>query len=49
LGFGTTVAWLAVSGAWDAVGNSGMVAKIAATPYSVGYVGVTFHDEIAKS
>jgi phosphate transport system substrate-binding protein len=49
LGFGTTVAWPAISGASDAVGNSGMVEKIAATPYSVGYVGVSFHDEIAKA
>jgi len=49
LGYGTTVAWPAVSGASSAVGNAGMVAKIAATPYSVGYVGVSFHDEIAKA
>jgi phosphate transport system substrate-binding protein len=49
LGFGTTVAWPGISGASDAVGNAGMVEKIAATPYSVGYVGVSFHDQIAKA
>jgi phosphate transport system substrate-binding protein len=49
LSFGTTVAWPTISGASDAVGNSGMVEKIAATPNSVGYVGVSFHDEIAKA
>jgi phosphate transport system substrate-binding protein len=49
LGFGTTVAWPTISGASDAVGNSGMVEKIAATPNSVGYVGVSFHDQIAKA
>ncbi len=49
MGFGTTVAWPAAPGASDAVGNAGMVEKIAATPYSVGYVGVSFHDEIAKA
>jgi phosphate transport system substrate-binding protein len=31
LGFGTTVAWPTTSGASDAIGNSGMVEKIAAT------------------
>jgi phosphate transport system substrate-binding protein len=49
MGFGTTVAWPATPGASDAVGNAGMVEKIAATPYSVGYVGVSFHDAIAKA
>jgi phosphate transport system substrate-binding protein len=49
LGYGTTVTWPATPGSSDAVGNSGMVAKIAATPYSVGYVGVSFHGEIDKA
>ena len=49
LGFGTTVAWPGISGASEAVGNAGMVEKIGATPYSVGYVGVSFHDQIAKA
>lgn len=49
LGFGTTVAWPAIPGALGAVGNSDMVAKIHDTPYSIGYVGVSFHEEIAKA
>jgi phosphate transport system substrate-binding protein len=49
LGFGTTVAWPAIPGGSDAVGNSGMIEKIAAIPYSVGYVGVSFHDQVAKA
>jgi phosphate transport system substrate-binding protein len=49
LGYGTTVAWPAVDGALEATGNPGMIEKIKATPYSIGYVGVSFHDEIAKA
>jgi phosphate transport system substrate-binding protein len=49
LGFGMTVGWPATPGASDAVGNSGMIAKIAATPNSVGYVGVSYYDGIAKA
>jgi phosphate transport system substrate-binding protein len=49
LGFGTTVAWPAIPGALDAVGNSDMVAKLRQTPYSIGYVGVSFHQDIAKA
>jgi phosphate transport system substrate-binding protein len=49
LGFGTTIAWPAVPGALDAAGNPGMVEKIQQTPYSVGYVGVSLHDDIAKA
>jgi phosphate transport system substrate-binding protein len=36
-------------GASDAVGNSGMVAKLHDTPYSIGYVGISFHEDIAKA
>jgi phosphate transport system substrate-binding protein len=49
LGFGTTVAWPAVPGSLEAVGNPGMVEKIKQTPYSVGYVGVNFYREIADA
>jgi phosphate transport system substrate-binding protein len=48
-GFGTTIVWPATAGALEAVGNPGMVEKIQATPYSIGYIGVSFHDEIAKA
>ena len=49
LGFGTTVAWPAIPGALDVTGNSDMVAKLQQTPYSIGYVGVSFHQDIAKA
>jgi phosphate transport system substrate-binding protein len=49
IGFGTTVAWPAAPGSLDAGDNRGMVAKIEATPYSIGYVGISFHDDIAKA
>jgi phosphate transport system substrate-binding protein len=49
LGFGTTVAWPAIPGALEATGNSDMVTKLQQTPYSIGYVGVSFHQDIAKA
>jgi phosphate transport system substrate-binding protein len=49
VGYGTSVNWPAVSGEDTATGNDGMVAKIAATPYSVGYVGISFKDAITKA
>ena len=49
LGFGTTIAWPSAPGELEATGNPGMVEKLAATPYSVGYVGVSFHDDVAKA
>jgi phosphate transport system substrate-binding protein len=42
-GYGTTIAWPAAPNASTAEGNVGMIAKIHDTPYSVGYVGVSFH------
>ncbi|HET6307460.1 MAG TPA: phosphate ABC transporter substrate-binding protein PstS [Rhodopila sp.] len=49
VGYGTTVTWPAVPGEKLAEGNDGMVKTIAATPYSVGYVGISFRDETAKA
>ena len=34
---------------WRPPATSGMVQTIQQTPYSIGYVGVSFHDEIAKA
>jgi len=48
-GFGTTIAWPAVAGEIEALGNEGVVEKLQQTPYSVGYVGVSYHDDIAKA
>jgi phosphate transport system substrate-binding protein len=49
IGYGTSVAWPDVAGGKTATGNEGMVQTLAATPYSVGYVGVSFRDAIAKA
>ncbi len=49
VGYGTSVEWPAVDGEKTATGNEGMVQAIAATPYSIGYVGISFHDAIAKA
>ncbi len=48
-GYGTTIAWAAAPNASTADGNAGMIAKLHDTPYSIGYVGVSFHDDIAKA
>jgi phosphate transport system substrate-binding protein len=49
IGYGTAVAWPAVSAERTATGNAGMVQTIAATPYSIGYIGISFRDDIAKA
>jgi phosphate transport system substrate-binding protein len=48
-GFGDRVAWPAVPGELEAVGNAGMVEKIKQTPYSIGYVGISSYADIAKA
>jgi phosphate transport system substrate-binding protein len=48
-GYGTTIAWPAVPGGMAATGNDGMVKAIQATPFSIGYVGVSFSDAIAAA
>ena len=49
IGYGTTVAWPAVSGELSAPGNAGVVKTAAATPYSAAYIGVSFREAIAKA
>jgi phosphate transport system substrate-binding protein len=49
IGYGTTVAWPTVPGEVSANGNDGMVEAIAKTPNSVGYVGISFRDAVAKA
>jgi phosphate transport system substrate-binding protein len=48
-GYGTTMAWPAVAGSIAATGNKGMLETIAATPYSIGYVGISFSDDVAQA
>jgi phosphate transport system substrate-binding protein len=47
--FGTDVAWPAFLGAQGAIGNAGMVKAVAATPYSIAYVGGSFFREAAAA
>jgi phosphate transport system substrate-binding protein len=49
IGYGTTVAWPTIAGEATANGNQGMVDTIGKTPNSVGYVGISFRDAIAKA
>ncbi len=49
IGYGTSVSWPAVRGERTAPGNEGMVQTLAATPYSIAYIGVSFRNEIARA
>jgi phosphate transport system substrate-binding protein len=49
IGYGTTVGWPDVPGELGASGNDGMVKTIAAMPFSVGYIGISFSGDIAKA
>jgi phosphate transport system substrate-binding protein len=49
IGYGTSIDWPSVAGEHTAKGNDGMVEAIAATPYSVGYVGISFKGAITKA
>jgi phosphate transport system substrate-binding protein len=49
IGYGTTVDWPTVPGEVGATGNDGMVKAIAATPYSVGYIGISFSGDANKA
>ncbi|MFL9992508.1 phosphate ABC transporter substrate-binding protein PstS [Paraburkholderia sediminicola] len=48
-GYGTTIAWPAVAGSASAVGNAGMVQALQTTPWSIGYVGISFTDKAAAA
>jgi len=49
LGYGMTLKWPDVAGERAVTGNEGMVTALVKTPYSVGYVGVSFHQAMAKA
>jgi phosphate transport system substrate-binding protein len=46
-GFGNKIAWPAVRGELEATGNAGMVELLVQTPYSIGYVGISFYPDVA--
>lgn len=49
IGYGTTVNWPAVSGELTVSSNEQMVARLARTPYSLGYLGSSFKAEADKA
>ena len=48
-GFGTEIAWPKVAAEKAADGNEGVVDMLAATPYAIGYVGISYAGQIAKA
>jgi phosphate transport system substrate-binding protein len=49
LHYGTAVSWPAIAGEIGAKGNSGMLAALAANPYGVAYIGISFADKVAAA
>jgi len=49
VGYGTTVAWPGVSAGRTADGNAGILQVLTTTPYAIGYIGVSFHNDVAKA
>jgi phosphate transport system substrate-binding protein len=49
MGYGIVVAWPTVPGELTATGNADMLKTLAATPYSLAYLGVSFHDDVTAA
>ncbi|MGH7101820.1 MAG: phosphate ABC transporter substrate-binding protein PstS [Acetobacteraceae bacterium] len=49
IGYGTSLSWPPVPGGVGVLGNPGMVQVSGATPYSLAYIGISFHAAIAKA
>jgi phosphate transport system substrate-binding protein len=48
-GFGTSIDWPQVPGGQAATGNDGIVDTLQKTPYSIGYVGISFQDRVKQA
>jgi phosphate transport system substrate-binding protein len=48
-GYGSIIRWPNVAGEKTATGNDGIIQTLAATPYSIGYVGISYSGQIAKA
>ena len=48
-GYGIEIAWPKVAAGKAVNGNEGVVKELAATPYTIGYVGISYADQIAKA
>lgn len=49
VGFGNSVNWPDVSGALSATGNTGVLQTMQQNPYSIGYLGISYHTEVCQS
>jgi phosphate transport system substrate-binding protein len=49
VGFGASPNWPAMAGRLQAVGNAGILSAIQKIPYSISYLGVSFHGGVAKA
>ena len=49
LGSGLSIAWPAVAGGLSAINNFGVLQKVQETPYSITYLGISFHADVAKA
>jgi phosphate transport system substrate-binding protein len=49
VGYGVQPPWPGMQGRLKAVGNAGMVSALQRIPFSLGYVGVSYHADIAKA
>jgi phosphate transport system substrate-binding protein len=49
IGYGTSVPWPSITGEKTVSGNDAMVQALASTPFSLGYVGISFREAIAKA
>ncbi len=47
-GFGTSINWPSVVGEQADTGNAGMIHALQNTPYSIGYVGISYAGDISK-
>jgi phosphate transport system substrate-binding protein len=48
-GYGSSIAWPNVAGEKTATGNEGLIQALAANPYAIGYVGISYADQVAKA
>ncbi len=48
-GYGTTIDWPRVDAEQSATGNQGVLDLLQHTPYSLGYLGITFEDQAAQA
>jgi phosphate transport system substrate-binding protein len=49
VGYGTSPNWPGMSGRLKAVGNAGILTAVQQHPYSVSYLGVSYHAGVAKA